>query len=110
MPEQKLNTLSELFGALHACFTPPTLEAAHRGMEMTIRFAVNREGNIFGQPFVTYSSPNVSQKTRDLYRAAVIHSLRECTPLPLSNELANAIAGGPINFHVVDDRKDTPSR
>ncbi len=102
----ELNTLRDLFAALHACFTPPTLEAGHRGMQITMRFAFNRDGKVIGQPLVTYSSREVSQKMRDLYREAIMQSLQGCTPLPFTRDFANAIAGHPINFRVVDDRND----
>lgn len=109
-PAREIDTLRDLFAALHACVTQPAPESAHAGMEMTMRFALNREGRMFGRPLVTYSSRDVSEGTRELYREAIMQSLQACMPLPLTKGLANAIAGGPIHFHVVDDRSDAPLR
>jgi hypothetical protein len=105
-PDGDLNTLRDLFAALRACWKPPAAENAHRGMQMTMRFAFNRAGKLMGTPQVTYATPEVPKPTRDLYREALAQSLQDCTPLTLSKGLGGAIAGRPIAIRVIDDRKD----
>ncbi len=98
---RQLNTLNEL-SALRACWKPPALENAHPGMQMTMRFALNRDGKMIGPPQVTYSTAEVSPRTREIYREAMLQSLEACTPFPLTGGLGGAIAGRP--FFVWVDR------
>ncbi len=105
-PEGDLNTLRELFAALRACWRPPAAENAHRGMQMSLRFAFNRDGKLMGQPQLTYATPDVPREIRELYRKALAQSLQDCTPLSFSKGLGGAIAGRPISIRVIDDRKD----
>jgi hypothetical protein len=106
-PSGQLNTLNELFAALRACWVPPPLKNAHRGMEMTIRFSLNRDGRLIGPPRVTYATPEVTLKTRDIYREAMTRSLENCTPFPLTSGLGGAVAGRPISALIIDDRDDS---
>src|SRR5215218_3930113 len=47
---ENLDTLQALFAALRACWHPPTLDEARRGMELTVRFSLRRDGSILGSP------------------------------------------------------------
>ena len=105
-PDGKLNTIGDLFAALRACWTPPDAASARSGMQMSLRFSLNREGNLIGEPRVTYASREASQDTRDLYRDAFTTSLRGCLPLQLTRGFAGALAGRPIVVRVIDDRDD----
>jgi hypothetical protein len=102
--DDRINTLRELFAALRACWTPPPLDEARPGMELTIRFAFDRSGNIMGKPRFTYISRIASAEERDLYRRAVIDSLMRCTPLPLTAGMGGAVAGRPLVIRYIDDR------
>ncbi len=73
-------------------------------MELTVRLSFKRDGEIFGAR-VTYQSPNVSQDERVLYYRALVATIDRCTPLPVSPELGDAIAGRPFYFHFRDTRK-----
>lgn len=105
-PDGDLNTLRDLFDMLRACWRPPGVENAFRGMHMTMRFAFNRDGALMGMPQVTYATPEVPKPIRDIYRDALAKSLQDCTPLAFSKGLGGAIAGRPIAIRVIDDRKD----
>ena len=104
-PAGPLNTLNDLFAALSACWKPPAYEHARAGMRMTMRFSLKRDGTMIGPPMVTYSTPEVSQKIREIYREAMLQALESCTPLQLTERLGGAIAGRPIVVWVVDRRK-----
>jgi hypothetical protein len=107
-PSGELNTLNELFAAIRACWKPPSYENARAGMQMTIRFSLNRDGRLIGPPMVTYSTPEVTPRTREIYRDALMQSLEACTPFPLTGGLGGAVAGRPISARVVDQRKAVP--
>jgi len=100
-----INTIRDLFAALTACWQPPPADAARPGMELTIRFSLNRSGNVIGRPRFTYISRIGSAEERDLYRRAVVESLMRCLPLPFTRAMGGAIAGRPIVIRYVDDRK-----
>ena len=55
-PEGPVNSLSELFAALRACWEPPPLEEAFHGMQMSVRFSFKRTGEPVAAPRVTYAS------------------------------------------------------
>jgi hypothetical protein len=105
-PDGKLNTIGDLFAALRACWTPPAADKSSSGMQISLRFSLNREGNLIGDPRVTYATREVSQDTRDLYRDAFTRSLQDCMPLALTRGFAGALAGRPIVVRVIDDRDD----
>jgi len=44
--DHKLDTLREMFDALRACWIPPAKEEARSGMQMSVRFAFKRNGDI----------------------------------------------------------------
>ena len=106
-PSGELNTLNDLFAALRACWVPPPLQNAERGMEMTLRFSFNRDGKLIGPPQVTYAKPEVSVKTREVYREALGQSLQNCTPLPFTSGLGGAVAGRPMVVTIFDDRDNS---
>jgi len=103
-PAKPLNTIRELFDALGACWAPPPLDQSRPGTEITIRFSLNRAGDIIGEPRFTYSTPALSPEVKSAYQRAVTTALRRCTPLPLSAGLGGAIAGRPISTRFIDDR------
>jgi hypothetical protein len=105
-PNGQVNTIHDMFAVLRSCWTPPASENAQRGMQMSLRFSFNTAGNLIGDPRVTYATHEVSQKTRDLYREAFEHSLRDCTPIAFSKGFAGAIAGRPIVVRIIDNRGD----
>jgi hypothetical protein len=73
-----------------------------------MRFSLNRDGKLIGEPRVTYSSREVSEETRELYRDAITQSLEGCTPFRFTKGFAGAIAGRPIAIRVIDDREEIP--
>ncbi len=97
-------TISDMFAALRRCWIPPAKERARHGMEYTIRFAFRRDGELIAPPRKTYSSHDVPEDVRGVYRDAVDAALRRCTPLRFSETMAGAVAGRPIAIRFVDDR------
>jgi hypothetical protein len=101
---QLVNTIHDMFVALRACWVPPPRDKARPGMEYTIRFAFNRNGELIGPALLTYATHGVSDEVRNVYRDAVDAALKRCTPLHFSNGMAGAIAGRPISIRFFDDR------
>ena len=104
-PDDKINTIRAMFAALRACWQPPAPDKAHDGMQMSVRFAFNRDGGIIAEPRVTYTTPGIDDDTRKTYRDAIKEALGRCTPLPFSPGMGGAIAGRPIAVRFVDNRK-----
>jgi hypothetical protein len=105
-PDGELNTIRDLFAALRSCWAPPAAERGHPGMQMSLRFSLSREGNLIGEPRVTFATRAASEQTRDVYHDAFTQSLRECTPLRITRSFAGALAGRPIVVRVIDNRDD----
>jgi hypothetical protein len=102
--DQPLNTIQDLFAALRACWTPPPAEQSSPGTQITIRFSLNRAGEIIGEPRYTYATPSLSTDVKSAYQDAIAAALRRCTPFRLSAGLGGAIAGRPISTRFIDNR------
>jgi hypothetical protein len=102
--EKSLDSIREMYAALRACWTPPSIDAARHGMEYTIRFAFRRDGEITAPPRRTYSSHEAPDDVRNTYRDAVDAALKRCAPLHFSKDMAAAVAGRPIAIRFVDER------
>ena len=102
--DQKIDTIGALFSALRACWQAPDGDDEHDGMQMAVRFAFKRTGEIIGEPRVTYTTPGIDADTRQHYRDAINRALDRCTPMPFSTGMAGAIAGRPIAIRYVDNR------
>jgi len=103
-PDHDLDTIGDLFAALRACWSPPSADAAREGMQMSVLFSFKRSGEIIAPPRVTFSTRDVPQATRELYRNAITSSLNACMPLKFTGGLAGALAGRPIMIRYVDNR------
>src|SRR5262245_43793524 len=99
--EHKLDTIRAMFDALRACWVPPAKDEALPGMQMSVRFAFKRSGEIIATPRVTYATPGVTAETREVYRSAIAAALERCTPLHFTDGMAGAIAGKPIAIRFV---------
>jgi hypothetical protein len=104
-PQASLNTLNDLGAALRACWVPPPLDQSRPGMQITVQMSFKRNGDLFGQPRITFESAGASDDERLAYRVAVAQMLKRCSPLPFTDALGNAVAGRPFTMRLVDDRK-----
>jgi hypothetical protein len=64
----------------------------------TVRLSFKRNGEVLGEPLITYESYDATPDERTVLRGAVAVALTRCTPLQLSDALGNIIAGLPINL------------
>jgi hypothetical protein len=104
-PQASLNTLNDLGAALRACWVPPPLDQSRPGMQITVQMSFKRNGDLFGQPRITFESAGASDDERLAYRVAVAQMLKRCSPLPFTDALGNAVAGRPFTMRLVDERK-----
>jgi hypothetical protein len=100
------NTLNELWTTLAACWIWPAAEDVVEGMQITVLFTLNRDGKVFGEPRFTYSKPGVAPQALAAYRRAAAESLLRCTPVAITPELGNAIAGRPIAYPMREPRNN----
>jgi len=103
----RVNTIEELFARLRQCWQPPKLPEGNPGMQITVLFMLQRDGQIFGKPKITFESPDASQADSTAYRIAVMETLQRCTPMPFTEGMGGAAAGKPIRFRF-DDRRNNP--
>ena len=104
-PDHDLNTIGDLFAALRSCWSPPPVESAREGMQMSVRFSFKRSGEIIAAPRTTYAMAGVSADTRATYLKAINASLDACVPLKFTDGLGGALAGRPIAIRYVDNRE-----
>jgi hypothetical protein len=103
----QVNTIREVFAKLRTCWRPPPASSASPGIDITVIFSFNRDGNILGHPKITYESEQATDNDRLMYRIAVMEALQRCTPMPFTESMAGAVAGRPfaVQFH---NRKPPP--
>src|SRR5262249_53257556 len=80
--DQPLNTLHDVIAALRACWAPPPMDQSRPGMQITVQMSFRRNGELFGQPRITFESVGASDDERLAYRIAVAKMLKRCAPLP----------------------------
>jgi hypothetical protein len=104
-PQAPLNTLKDIGAALQACWVPPPMDQSRAGMQITVLMSFRRNGELFGQPRITFESAGASDDERLAYRIAVAQMLQRCAPLPFTEALGNAMAGRPFRMRLIDERK-----
>jgi hypothetical protein len=102
--DHTLDSISQMYAALRACWVPPPKDKARYGMQYTIRFAFKRDGEMIAPPRMTYASHDAPSAVRDVYRDAVNATLARCAPLHVSQGMGGAVAGRPIAIRFVDNR------
>jgi hypothetical protein len=102
--DHQIDNIGDLFAALRACWLAPDRDDAHDDLQMSIRFAFKRTGEIVGEPRVTYTTPGLADDTRKVFRRAITEALDRCTPMPFSTGMGGAIAGRPIAIRYIDKR------
>jgi len=83
--------------ALRACWIAPG-DGVPR--QISVRFSFNRDGQLAGQPLITYEDPQPSEEGRAAMRDALAQALARCLPLPLSAEFRKVISVHPITVRL----------
>ena len=100
-----LNTMKDMGAALQACWVPPPIDQSRPGMQITVQMSFKRNGELLGQPRITFETAGASDDERLAYRLAVAEMLKRCSPLPFTDALGNAVAGRPFTMRFIDDQK-----
>jgi hypothetical protein len=101
-PRAPINTNNELEAALLDCWVPPPIEQSRPGMEVTVLMSFKRNGELFGQPRITFQSRDASDVERASYHTAVAETLKRCASLPFTEAFGNGIAGEPFTMRFGD--------
>jgi hypothetical protein len=104
-PDHDLDTIGDLFAALRSCWSPPPVDSARQGMQISVRFSFKRTGEMIAAPRLTFATAGVSADTRATYLKAINASLDACEPLKFTGGLGGALAGRPIAIRYVDNRE-----
>jgi len=100
----EIDTIRALFAALRACWIAPPEDKVRPGMEITVRFSLNRNGNIIGRPHLTYTTKGVSAEQKSTYYQMIAEGLSRCTPFRLSKGMGGAVAGRPLVIRYIETR------
>ena len=98
--------LDELGPLLSKCLELPPDEEARAGMQVTLKLAFKRNGELLAEPRFTYATHEVPAEVKAAYHDAAMNMLKRCTPLPISERLGGAIAGRPFVIPIVETRKE----
>ncbi len=55
-PDHDLNTIGDLFAALRSCWSPPPVDAAREGMQMSVLFSFKKSGAMIAPPRMTFAT------------------------------------------------------
>jgi hypothetical protein len=91
------NTPPDLWRELSACVTAPGDSA---GSELTIIFALKRDGSLLGKPRITHSHLFGDAEAQNAFVAAAIGALAKCLPISITDDLGGAIAGRPLSIRI----------
>ena len=85
------NTLADLSRQFSACMATRPLE--NSSSQMTIAFAMRRDGSVMGKPRITYSHLEGDAPAKQRFVASVERAVGSCLPIGVTPALGGAIAG-----------------
>ncbi len=98
------NRINELAPLLSKCLELPPEDEAHAGMQLSLKLAFKRDGELLADPRFTYTSHDAPEKVKAAYQEAALDMLKHCTPLPITDRLGGAIAGRPFVVAIRETR------
>ena len=98
--------LDEIGPLLSKCLELPPDDEALAGMQVTLKLAFKRNGELLAEPRFTYTTHEAPEEVKAAYHDAAMNMLKRCTPLPISEALGSAIAGRPFVIPIVETRKE----
>ena len=99
------NTLQDLWARLQVCLDQGKgADELAKGSEITILFALRRDGTMFGRARITHSDLRGDLDDQKRFVAAVISALDQCLPIEVTPGLGGAIAGRPIALRIIKGR------
>lgn len=98
------NTLRELWSELGACVKTPSVAA---GSELTIIFALRRDGSLLGKPRIAHSRLVGDPDAQKAFVAEAIGAFAKCLPLSVTDDLGGAIAGRLFSIRIGKRPRET---
>jgi hypothetical protein len=102
--DHPLDRLDEIAPLLSKCLEPPPDGESQTGMELALRFAFKRNGELLADPRFTYTTHGAPEHMKAAWHAAALEMLRRCAPLPITEKLGGAIAGRPLVVAIRETR------
>jgi hypothetical protein len=102
--EHPVDRINELGPLLSRCLELPSDDEARTGMQLSLKLAFKRDGELLADPRFTYTSHDAPEKVKAAYRAAALDMLKHCTPLPVTDKFGGAIAGRPFVVAIEETR------
>ncbi len=102
-PVGRVDRIRDVFLAIQACWRPPS-GSGFSGQELTLRLSFKRNGELLGQPRITYYKAGTEAEQREPFTRSVREAFERCTPLPFTQGLGSAVAGRPFVFRFIDAR------
>jgi hypothetical protein len=102
--EHPVDRINELGPLLSKCLALPSDDEALAGMQVSLKLAFKRDGELLANPRFTYTTHEAPEKVKAAYQAAALDMLKHCTPLPITEKFAGAIAGRPFVVAIKETR------
>lgn len=99
-----VDTLREMAARLGACLRST---ADVEGSQVTIVFALKRDGALLGKPRISYSRLPGDADEQRRFVAGVARALEKCLPLDLTPAFGGAVAGRPLAIRIGRGKKET---
>ena len=97
------DSLHDFWRDLTLCFGPTRLSS---GSALTVRFALKRDGSLFGEPRIAYAKLPDDEAARKGDLATIRAALDHCVPVKITEGLGGAIAGRPIVIRFVGGKPE----
>jgi hypothetical protein len=98
------NSLRELSSGLSACVKAP---GASAGSELTIVFALKRDGSLLGKPRIAHARLTGDPAAQRAFVADAIAAFAKCLPVNITDDLGGAIAGRLLVIRIGRRPKET---
>lgn len=90
-------TIDAMFSDLNRCLSSVALP---KGTDVTIRFMLNRRGELIGKPRITHAQWSGDNSARARSAASIAQGFDHCMPAPITDALGGAIAGRLIAYRL----------
>src|SRR5215467_12687874 len=82
--EHPVDRIDELGPLLSNCLELPPDDEAQVGMQVSLKLAFKRDGELLADPRFTYTTHDAPEKVKAAYQAAALDMLKHCTTLPVT--------------------------
>src|SRR5262245_48193474 len=92
-PRAPINKVNELEAALLDCWVPPPIDQSRPGMQITVLMSFKRNGEMFGQPRITFQSSDASAAERASCHTAAGETHTRWPSSPVTEPLRSGTTG-----------------